>query len=95
MSALIFISGWWAAAAFFALWVRSLLKASDRHSSEIAEYRAAMHFAAFRLSDSDQLVISHFLRMFLAGRRREIGNEFPSWQRHRRNRIAIETGEVL
>lgn len=95
MSAVISLSGWWVAAVFFTLWVRSMLKASDRHTAEIAEYRAAMHFAAFRLQDSDQLVVSHFLRMFLAGRRRELGNEFPSWIRHRRNRIAIETGEIV
>lgn len=87
------LSGWWAAAIFFTLWMRATLTKANHAEVKVATLLAAMLFASERLRRFPDSSVT-FLRMFLADDQAEIAGSFPEWPAYRRRKILELTGEA-
>ncbi|NGO64230.1 hypothetical protein G6N76_11130 [Rhizobium daejeonense] len=88
---IILISGWWIAAAFFALWVRSLLKQSRQAALYLAERRAAVKFSVDHPAAPGT---NSFLIDFFVCGSDELARRWPEWPAYRRRKILELTGEA-
>lgn len=88
---LLSLAGWWAAVAFFVLWVRSLLKQSRQVEFHLAERRAAVKFSVDHPAAPGT---NSFLIDFFVCGSDELARRFPEWPAYRRRKILELTGEA-
>lgn len=87
---LLSLSGWWAAAIFFALWARALVRPARVAEIQIAELKAGILFAEQQVFADNTVT---FLKMF-AHRNSQISEWFPTWPAYRRRKILELIGEA-
>lgn len=88
---IVLVSGWWAAAIFFTLWVRAMLKLSQHLEFYLAERRAAVKFSVDHPAANGA---NSFLIDFFLLDSDELSKRWPEWPAYRRRKILELTGEV-